>query len=49
MDSPDRVEITGVDTSVIALWLGHESIEATNVYLVPRVLRQTGEDRLVCC
>jgi integrase/recombinase XerD len=23
----------GVDTSVIALWLGHESIESTNVYL----------------
>jgi integrase/recombinase XerD len=24
----------GVDTAVIALWLGHESIEATNIYLV---------------
>jgi integrase/recombinase XerD len=23
----------GVDTTVIALWLGHESVETTNVYL----------------
>jgi integrase/recombinase XerD len=23
----------GVDTSIIALWLGHESLESTNVYL----------------
>jgi site-specific recombinase XerD len=23
----------GVDRSVIALWLGHESVETTNVYL----------------
>jgi integrase/recombinase XerD len=23
----------GVDTSVIALWLGHESVETTQVYL----------------
>lgn len=23
----------GVDTSVIALWLGHESIETTRIYL----------------
>lgn len=23
----------GVDVSVIALWLGHESLESTNVYL----------------
>jgi integrase/recombinase XerD len=23
----------GVDTSVIALWLGHESTEATQIYL----------------
>jgi len=24
---------SGVDIAVIALWLGHESIETTNVYL----------------
>ena len=23
----------GVDTSVIALWLGHESVESTQIYL----------------
>ena len=23
----------GVDTSVIALWLGHESVETTQIYL----------------
>jgi integrase len=25
--------LQGVDTTVIALWLGHESVETTNVYL----------------
>ena len=24
---------SGVDTSVIALWLGHESVETTQIYL----------------
>ena len=27
------VQIKGVDTSVIALWLGHENAETTQVYL----------------
>jgi integrase len=28
-----RLLHAGVDTSVIALWLGHESIETTQIYL----------------
>jgi integrase/recombinase XerD len=28
-----RLLQAGVDTSVIALWLGHESIETTHIYL----------------
>jgi integrase len=28
-----RLLQAGVDTSVIALWLGHESVETTQVYL----------------
>ena len=28
-----RLLHAGVDTSVIALWLGHESIETTRIYL----------------
>jgi site-specific recombinase XerD len=28
-----RLLHAGVDTSVIALWLGHEQIETTNIYL----------------
>jgi integrase/recombinase XerD len=28
-----RLLTAGVDTTVIALWLGHESIETTQVYL----------------
>jgi integrase len=28
-----RLLAVGVDTSVIALWLGHESIETTQIYL----------------
>ena len=39
--SQDRVQITcamrllhaGVDTTVIALWLGHESVQTTQIYL----------------
>jgi integrase len=26
----------GVDTSVIALWLGHESVETTHIYYAHR-------------
>ena len=33
----------GIDISVIALWLGHESIETTQVYRNSRELHQTGE------
>ena len=33
----------GVDTSVIALWLGHEQAETTQIYLNPRELHQMGE------
>jgi integrase/recombinase XerD len=25
---------SGIDTSVIALWLGHESVETTQIYLM---------------
>ncbi len=32
----------GVDISVIAEWLGHEGIEATNMYLNPWELHQMG-------
>ena len=28
-----RLLTAGIDTTVIALWLGHESIETTQVYL----------------
>ena len=28
-----RLLAAGVDTSVIALWLGHESVETTRIYL----------------
>jgi len=27
------LRITGVDRAVIALWLGHESVETTQIYL----------------
>ena len=33
----------GVDTSVIALWLGHEQAETTQIYLNSRELHQMGE------
>jgi hypothetical protein len=33
LDSPQRVEITGIDTSVMALWLGHEHVDTTQIYL----------------
>ena len=28
-----RLLAAGIDTSVIALWLGHESVETTQIYL----------------
>jgi hypothetical protein len=28
-----RLQIGGIDTSVIALWLGHVSVETTHIYL----------------
>ena len=33
----------GTDITVIALWLGHESVTTTQIYLVSRKLHQTGE------
>ena len=33
----------GVDITVIALWLGHESVTTTQIYLNSRVLHQAGE------
>jgi site-specific recombinase XerC len=41
VDFQDQVQITyamrllhaGVDTTVIALWLGHESVQTTQIYL----------------
>jgi integrase len=30
---PTTAPGTGVDTSVIALWLGHENVETTQIYL----------------
>jgi len=33
----------GVDTSVIALWMGHEDPASTQIYLNSQELHQTGE------
>ena len=33
----------GIDTAVIALWLGHETIATTSIYLNSRELHQMGE------
>ena len=38
-----RLLEAGVDTTVIALWLGHESVATTQVYINSRELHQTGE------
>jgi site-specific recombinase XerD len=36
----------GVDTSVIALWLGHESVQSTQVYLhADMTIKQRALDR----
>jgi len=34
---------SGADPTVIALWLGHETTETTQIYLFSRELHQTGE------
>ena len=39
-----RLLHAGIDITVIALWLGHQSIETTQIYLNSRELHQTGED-----
>ncbi len=39
----------GVDTTVIALWLGHEHTQTTQIYLNPRELHQTRANALVAC
>ena len=33
MPRPDPSLLPGVDQSVIALWLGHESVETTQIYV----------------
>ncbi len=38
-----RLLLAGNDVTVIALWLGHEQISTTNIYLNPRELHQTRE------
>jgi len=38
-----RLLLSGVAITVIALWLGHETITTTNVYLKSWELHQTGE------
>lgn len=38
-----RLLHAGVDITVIALWLGHESVNTTHIYLKPRELHQPGE------
>jgi site-specific recombinase XerD len=42
-----RLLRAGVDTTVIALWLGHESVATTQIYINPRELHQTGVKPLV--
>jgi len=38
-----RLLLAGNDITVIALWLGHEQLATTNIYLVCQKLHQTGE------
>ncbi|HEV7453295.1 MAG TPA: hypothetical protein VGO16_18330 [Pseudonocardiaceae bacterium] len=41
-----RLLHAGVDTTVIALWLGHESVETTQIYLkADLALKQQALDR----
>jgi site-specific recombinase XerD len=44
-----RLLLAGNDITIIALWLGHEQIATTNIYLNPRELHQTGENPQVAC
>ena len=44
-----RLLHAGVDITVIALWLGHEHIATTNIYLNPQELHQTREKAQVAC
>jgi integrase/recombinase XerD len=44
-----RLLHAGVDTAVIALWLGHEQIATTQIYLNPRELHQASEKPQVAC
>ncbi len=44
-----RLLHAGVDTTVIALWLGHESVQTTQIYLNSRELHQTGVKPQVAC
>jgi integrase/recombinase XerD len=43
-----RLLHAGTDTSVIALWLGHEQAETTQIYLNSQELHQTGEKPAGC-
>jgi integrase/recombinase XerD len=43
-----RLLAAGIDTTVIALWLGHESIQTTQIYLhADMTAKQTAMDRTV--
>jgi site-specific recombinase XerD len=42
-----RLLHAGIDTSIIALWLGHARVETTQIYLKSRELHRTGEKALV--
>jgi integrase/recombinase XerD len=44
-----RLLLAGNDITVIALWLGHEQLSTTNIYLNPRELHQMGENVQVAC
>lgn len=42
-----RLLESGVDLTVIALWLGHEQVSTTTIYLNSQKLHQTGEETRV--
>jgi site-specific recombinase XerD len=44
-----RLLNAGVDTTVIALWLGHETVATTQIYVNPRELHRTGEPLRLAC